>query len=70
MVTHEERALLALAKQLRDATADAGRPDVVAKVDEAILLLAGADADDDPDKPISKDEKTNIVLRILDGLGF
>jgi hypothetical protein len=56
--------LLALAKQFRDAAASAGRPDVVAKIDEAILLLAGTgDA-------ATESDKTNVVLRILDGFGF
>jgi hypothetical protein len=57
-------ALLALAKQFRDAASSAGRPDVVAKIDEAILLLADTgDAAAEPDK-------ANVVLRILDGFGF
>jgi hypothetical protein len=65
-VEQETSSLLALAKQLRDGAAAAGRADVVAKIDEAILLLAGADssaADRDNDK-------TNVVLRILNGLGL
>ncbi|MEU4689556.1 hypothetical protein [Actinoplanes sp. NPDC023714] len=60
-----DRELLATAKQFRDAASAAGRPDVVAKIDEAILLLA-----DPRETPASGDEKSNIVLRILDGLGF
>ena len=59
---HDNHALLAAAKQFRDAASSAGRPDVVAKIDEAILLLAG--------KPHGSDDRTNVVLRILDGLGF
>jgi hypothetical protein len=62
----ETFALLALAKRLRDAAASAQRPDVVAKVDEAILLLAG----DAVGKPANSDDRANIVMRILDGLGF
>nr|WP_296073160.1 hypothetical protein [uncultured Actinoplanes sp.] len=63
---HQERALLALAKQFRDAASDAGRPDVVAKIDDAILLLAGPpDADGE-----RGNDRSNLVLRILDGLGF
>ena len=58
----ESLALLAAAKQFRDAASSAGRPDVVAKIDEAILLLAG--------KRHGSDDRTNVVLRILDGLGF
>ena len=60
----DQERLLGMAKQLRRAAADAGRQDVVAKVDDAILLLAGSPP------PRSEDEKTNVVLRILDGLGF
>jgi hypothetical protein len=62
------RSLLALAKQFRDAASSAGRPDVVTKIDEAILLLA--DAGDSAGERRSGDDKTNIVLRILDGLGL
>ena len=61
-------ALLAVAKQFRDAASSAGRPDVVAKIDEAILLLAGTGTS--AGKPSSGDDKTNVVLRILDGLSF
>ncbi|NMO57370.1 hypothetical protein HH310_40135 [Actinoplanes sp. TBRC 11911] len=58
----EERALLTIAKEFREAAAQAGRPDVVAKIDEAIILLAG--------KEDAADDRTNVVMRILDGLGF
>ena len=61
-------ALLAVAKQFRDAASSAGRPDVVAKIDEAILLLAGTGSS--TGKPQGNDDKANVVLRILDGLGF
>jgi hypothetical protein len=61
-------ALLAVAKQFRDAASSAGRPDVVAKIDEAILLLAGTGSS--AGKPHDSDDKTTVVLRILDGLGF
>lgn len=62
---HEsDRALLTLAKQFRDAATAAGRPDVVAKIDEAILLLADSEETPEPR------ERANIVLRILDGLGL
>ena len=64
----DSRALLAIAKQFRDAAAGAGRPDVVAKIDEAIILLAGTD--DRAGKVDSSADKANVVLRILDGLGF
>ncbi|MBU2669150.1 hypothetical protein KOI35_37120 [Actinoplanes bogorensis] len=55
--------LLSMAAQLRDAAAQANRPDVVAKVDDVILLLADA-------QPATEESKGNVVLRILDGLGF
>jgi hypothetical protein len=61
-------ALLAAAKQFRDAASNAGRPDVVAKIDEAILLLAATGFS--AGKPHGSDDRTNVVLRILDGLGF
>ncbi|MCY1145060.1 hypothetical protein OWR29_44275 [Actinoplanes sp. Pm04-4] len=61
----EQERLLMLAKQLRDAAAGAGRDDVVAKVDDVVLLLAGTEA-----APREGESKGNIVLRILDGLGF
>jgi len=64
----DTRALLAVAKQFRDAASRAGRPDVVAKIDEAILLLAGTGSS--AGRPQGSDDKTNVVLRILDGLGF
>jgi hypothetical protein len=65
---HDDLALLALAKRFRDAASGAGRDDVVAKIDEAILLLAGTP--DPAGQPQGADEKTTVVLRILDGLGF
>ena len=62
---HEaDRALLTLAKQFRDAATAAGRADVVAKIDEAILLLA------EPEEIPGPRDRANVVLRILDGLGF
>jgi hypothetical protein len=64
----DNRALLTIAKQFRDAASDAGRPDVVAKIDEAIILLAGTDQA--AAKAGGTDDRTNVVLRILDGLGF
>jgi hypothetical protein len=64
----EGLALLAIAKQFRDAASNAGRRDVVAKIDEAILLLAGTrDVASERD---GSDDKTNVAMRILDGLGF
>ncbi|WP_250035028.1 hypothetical protein [Paractinoplanes maris] len=59
----DQQRLLTLAKQLRDAAEAAGRADVVAQVDDVILLLAHAE-------PPAGETKTNVVLRILDGLGF
>jgi len=64
----DSRALLAIAKQFRDAASGAGRSDVVSKIDEAIILLAGTDHT--AGKVDASDDKTNVVLRILDGLGF
>ena len=61
-------ALMALAKQLRDGASGADRADVVAKVDEVILLLAGTDAS--AGKLDGGNDKTNVVLRILDGFGL
>jgi hypothetical protein len=59
---------MALAKQLRDRALGADRPDVVAKVDEVILLLAGTEAP--TGKRDGSADKTNVVLRILDGFGL
>jgi hypothetical protein len=64
----DNRALLAIAKQFRDAASSAGRPDVVAKIDEAIILLAATDHA--AGKVDGGGDKSNVVLRILDGLGF
>ncbi|WP_285904655.1 hypothetical protein [Paractinoplanes hotanensis] len=41
----------------------AGRADVVAEVDDVILVLAGTE-------PQAGESKSTVVLRILDGLGF
>ena len=63
--------LLTVALQLREAAIRAGRLDVVAKADEAIVLIAGADDSIGSDERKSdRDGKGNTVLRILDGLGF
>ena len=64
----ESLALLAAAKRFRDAASSADRPDVVAHIDAAILLLAGTR--DSASGRMSSDDKANIVLRILNGLGF
>jgi hypothetical protein len=56
--------LLRLAAQLRRAATDADRPDVVARVDDLVVLIAGDDA------PTSRDGKAASVLKFLDGLGF
>ena len=53
--------LMALAAALRKEALAAGRTDVAAKADQAILLLAG--------EPVTEG-KANVVVRILDGLGF
>ena len=57
----EQADLLALARQLRVAATAAGRPDVAAKAEEAIVLIARTERDED---------KRTAILRILDGLGF
>ncbi|MEU4563612.1 hypothetical protein AB0F72_34980 [Actinoplanes sp. NPDC023936] len=62
----DRNALLLLAGQLRQAAAADGRADVVAKVDEVILLIA----DEEDGTQREKADKSNTVLRILDGLGF
>lgn len=65
-------SLAALAVQLKEAAADAGRSDVAAKAEEAIALLAGADAGSPAGagESLSRDDKANAALRFLDGLGF
>lgn len=60
----QSEALLALAQKLREAATIAGRKDVVAKVDDVIRQIsAGGETERDPDK-------TNALIRFLDGLGF
>ncbi len=59
----DDERLLILARRLREDAGQAGRTDVVAKVDDVIILLAGA-------KPEADESKANVVIRILDGLGF
>jgi hypothetical protein len=59
--------LLMLARDLRTAAVIAGRPDVVTKVDEVILLIAGRD---EPAGTERDSDKAGTVVRILDGLGF
>jgi hypothetical protein len=53
--------LLALARQLRDAAAGAGRTDVVAKTDALIVQIAEGDRGAD---------RGSTVVRFLDGLGL
>jgi len=62
--------MLTLAGHLRASAESADRPDVVAQVDEVILLIAGED--DEPEEAAKKPgpSKTEAVLRILNGLGF
>ena len=61
----DDDRLADLARRLRDAASEAGRPDVAAKADEALtLLLRGTtEAAENPDRG-------NTVVRFLDGLGF
>jgi hypothetical protein len=59
-----DAVLLALAEKLRDAAAEAGRPDVAAKAQEAVALVGR------PAGRRQESDKANTVVRILDGLGF
>ncbi|HET6534492.1 MAG TPA: hypothetical protein VFH03_28260 [Actinoplanes sp.] len=60
----DDEGLAELARRLRDAAVEAGRPDVAAKAGEAIALLSGkTEAANEPDR-------ANTVVRFLDGLGF
>ena len=59
----DDRALLALAARLRRAADDAGRADVVAKVDEVIALIAG-------ERVAGGDRRAASIMQFLDGLGF
>jgi hypothetical protein len=59
----QEAVMLALAERLRETALAAGRTDVAAKAGEAAGLLRVAD------RPDGKDTN-NVVIRILDGLGF
>ena len=60
--------LLVLAQRLKDAAAAAGRPEVAAKADEAIVLITAAPGSGDPGD--ADTDRGNAVVRILDGLGF
>jgi hypothetical protein len=67
----EAAQLLTVARQLREAATRAGRLDVAAKADEAIVLIAGTnDSADGNEQKSDRDGKSNTVLKILDGLGF
>jgi hypothetical protein len=57
--------LVRIAAQLRRAAADADRPDVVAKADEIIVLLAG-----DRATRADGEGKAAAIIKFLDGLGF
>jgi hypothetical protein len=66
-----DAALIALAEKLRDVAVGAGRADVAAKAEEALLLLGRADGPaDDAGTKRPADDKANTLLRLLDGLGF
>ena len=58
-----DAVMLALAEQLRETALAAGRSDVAAKAAEAAALLRMTA------RPDGKDTG-NVVIRILDGLGF
>jgi hypothetical protein len=60
---HQEAVMLALADQLRETAVAAGRADVAAKAEQAAALLRVSDPTDGKDSG-------NIVIRIMDGLGF
>lgn len=60
----ETVALLRLARQLRLAAAGADRPDVVAKVDEVLVLIA------DGSTGKAGEGRANALIRFLDGLGL
>lgn len=59
-----DAVLLALAEKLRDVAAEAGRQDVATKAREAMALV------DRPATGQPESDKANVVIRILDGLGF
>ncbi len=61
-------ALLMLARELRDAAVIARRQDVAAKAEEAITLITSADSA--TGRTAKADNKSDTVVRILDGLGF
>ena len=62
--------LLRLALQLREAAADADRPDVVAEVDELLGLLAGEKISAGPGAGNAGPGVAETVPRILNGLGL
>jgi hypothetical protein len=59
----DDAVMLALAERLRETALAAGRTDVAEKAAEAAALLRVAE------RPDGKDGG-NVVIRILDGLGF
>ena len=63
-------ALLRLSLQLRTAAADADRPDVVAKVDDLMSLIAGEKALAGAGSQKSRPGVAEAVQRILNGLGY
>ncbi len=58
-----EAVMLALAERLRETALAAGRADVAAKAAEAAALLRVAER-------AGGEDSGNVVIRILDGLGF
>ena len=70
METPTPAALLMLARELRDAAVIAGRADVAAKAEEAIVLITGPKDPAGPTEPAKGSDKSDTVVRILDGLGF
>ena len=70
METPTPAALLMLARELRDAAVIAGRADVAAQAEEAIALLTSSNGSAGTTQPTTGSDKSNTVIRILDGLGL
>jgi len=63
--------LLASAVHLKQTAARAGRPDVAAKADEILALLADRDEPTgDQDERRERSDVGDAVLKVLNGLGF
>ena len=62
--------LLRLSLQVRDAAADAGRQDVITKVDELLTVIAGERISAGAESQNAGPGVAENVQRILNGLGF